>query len=105
MGGIVGAGLIVCLFVLTKDLDCHIRLILVLMFYNIAVECRDSGTVLLFQLSGHSDIVRKLCVSWEAEISTRNSEAVDFIVISLKRPPREKLIQMFGETHLKHCEY
>jgi hypothetical protein len=43
--------------------------------------------------------------SWEAEISTQNKEAVDPVVISLKRPPREKLIQKTGETHLKHCEY
>jgi hypothetical protein len=43
----------------------------------------------------------------EAETSIENREAVDPLVISLgKRPLREKMIQMTGQSHLnKHCEY
>jgi hypothetical protein len=44
--------------------------------------------------------------SWKAETSIENREAVDPLLLVLKRPLTEKMIQMTGKSHLdKHCEY
>lgn len=76
MGGIVGTGLVVLLSVMIEDLDCNIKLLLPLIFCSIAAERRHSGTILFSQLSGHSDSVRKLCVTWrkvdKGELGVRN---------------------------------
>jgi hypothetical protein len=84
----------VCLlFVLTKkqskDMECHIKVLLLLMFSNIAVEYMHSSTNLCSQVSDHSNNMGILCdtqrlvtESWKEETSVRNREAVD-----------------------KHCEY
>jgi hypothetical protein len=69
-----------------KDLKCHINVLLLLIFSNIAVECRHSSTNLCCQVSGHSNNVGLLCVThterlvaegWKEENSVRNREAVD----------------------------
>jgi hypothetical protein len=93
MGVIIGTGWFVfCLQ--SKDLDCHIELILLLMFYSSAVECRYSGTNAFSQLSCQSDSVEILYArfrkahegqNWEAEVTIEDREAVDPLHIRLGR--------------------
>jgi hypothetical protein len=45
-------------------------------------------------------------MTWEADAAVQNREAVDSLLLGLKRALRGKVIQMIGQPHLNnHCEY
>jgi hypothetical protein len=99
-------------WVQSKGLECHMKSLLLLMFCNIAVQCRQWYRSICPNFRSCQQC-GKLCVTCsEADGELGKQKPLQeigkpwiLLLLALKRPPME-MIQMPGESHLdKHCEY
>jgi hypothetical protein len=112
MGEIIGTGL--CLFLCwlqRKDLKYHIKLLLLLIFCNTAVDCRHDGTNFLTHYSNSvGKIMCDMQIGWWRGTGKQKplykiGKLWILLLLVLQRPPREKMIQMTGKFRTgKHCE-